>query len=180
MMTMGSRLQGSHTGATRAISWKSAYGPVASTTSGIGSFGSRSGKPVLEITMRLTAWGFSAARRMPMMPTPIVHDEIELGELECIEQQRPHPFDVAFDSVVLERRRLVGHTHADQVGGDHAVTGSRRWSDLATPDPRPGWIAVQEHNDALGIGVGVDEMHAQCLAIASRDLDISMLGWVAR
>ncbi len=67
-ITIGSNAQGSHTGASRATLWKSANGPVASTASGRGSFGSLSGNPVFEITMRSTSPGFSAARRMPTTP----------------------------------------------------------------------------------------------------------------
>ena len=69
--------------------------------------------------------------------SPIMHDKVDVDEPQFVDEQRPHPLDVAVDGVVLEGGRFVRHAHTDKVGCDHSIAGCDEWSDLMPPQVRP-------------------------------------------
>ena len=83
---------------------------------------------------------------------------------------------MAGDRVVVDFGRLVGHTHADQVGRDDPVADIYHRGDLVAPDVGPGGVAVQHHHDRRVWGAGVDQVDTQGLTVTGRDLNPSPFG----
>src|ERR1035437_5233353 len=86
----------------------------------------------------------------PDQSAPILTDKRDAGEVESVEEHRPHPLDMASVGVVGLGCRFVGASKADQIGGDHPKAGVYEDRDHLAVEEGPRRFAVErEHHRAL-------------------------------
>ncbi len=103
-----------------------------------------------------------------MIPPQSCSTNVGARQRKLVDEQRPHPLDMAQNRVVGHLARLVRQAHADQVGGDDPVARGHRGGDLVAPDIRPRRVAMQEHDNRRRSRLrhAIHEVDAQLLVVA--------------
>src|SRR5207248_9312380 len=110
----------------------------------------------------------------PDEPTPVLTEQRDVAQIECVEQRGPHPLDMARVRMIGDLGRLVRAAEPDEVRGDDAAPRRSEYGDDFAVQETPRRFAVQAHDDGSVSRAGADVADAQrTTAVAGRDLDVT-------
>lgn len=103
---------------------------------------------------------------------PVLDERGDVGQVERVDPGRD-PFDVAEVGVVLDPRRLVGFSEADQVGHEHPVPRGDQQRDHGAVEVAPRRLAVQQDDRPPVRRPLVHVVHPQRLGVRRRHVDVA-------
>ena len=83
--------------------------------------------------------------------SPVLAHQRDPVQVQDVEEERAHPFDMAGVGVLGARRRFVRSAEPDQIGSHHPQSGADQNGNHVTVEVGPRGLAVHEQN-ALGCG----------------------------